>query len=96
MSAAAIVRYKRVRYIEVSLWEFDRDSAGSTKNFPLLQGVGYIAYPLLTGLTVIIIILTSSVNYFSCHVELLVRFEVKSFLLTMERDSWDIRFTVFV
>ena len=56
MSAVAIVRYKRVRYIEVTLWEFDRDSAGSTKNCPLLQGVGYIAYPLLTGLTVIIII----------------------------------------
>ena len=38
--------YKSVRYVEVFLWEFDCDSAGSLKKFPLLLGVGYIAYPL--------------------------------------------------
>ena len=36
MSAIAIIRYKRVRYIGVFLWEFDHDSAGSSKKNWLL------------------------------------------------------------
>ena len=35
MSAITNVRYKSVRYIEVFLWELDRDSAGSLKRCPL-------------------------------------------------------------
>ena len=35
VSAVTIVRYKIVHYIGVFLWEFDRDSAGSTKKCPL-------------------------------------------------------------
>ena len=42
------VRYEGVRFIEVFLSEFDRDSAGSLKKCPLLPGVRYIA-----GLTVL-------------------------------------------
>ena len=38
----AIVHYKSVHYVGVFLWEFDRDSVGSTKIFPLLQGVRYV------------------------------------------------------
>ena len=46
VSAVTNVRYKRVRYIEVLLWEVDHDSEGSLKNCPLLPGVRYIACPL--------------------------------------------------
>ena len=45
-SAKKSVRYKSVRYIEVFLWEFDRDSVGSLKKCPLLPGVRYKARPL--------------------------------------------------
>ena len=37
---------KSVRYVEVFLREFDRDSAGPWKKWPLLPGVRYIACPL--------------------------------------------------
>ena len=43
MSAITNIRYKSVCYIEVFLWEFDRDSVGSLKKCPLLPGVRYKA-----------------------------------------------------
>ena len=44
--AIAIASYKSVRYIELFLWEFNLDSAGSLKKCPLLPGVRYIAWLL--------------------------------------------------
>ena len=46
VSAIIDVRYKSVHYIEVFLWEFDSDLAGSLKKCPLLPGARYIACPL--------------------------------------------------
>ena len=37
---------RSVHYIEVFLWEFDRDSVGFLKKCPLLPGVRYVAYTL--------------------------------------------------
>ena len=44
--ATTNVRYKSAGYIEVFLWEFDRDPAGSFKKCPLLPRVCYVACPL--------------------------------------------------
>ena len=41
MSAISNVFYESVRYIEVFLWGFDRDSTNSLKKCPLLPGVRY-------------------------------------------------------
>ena len=53
VSAITNVCYKSVRYIDVFLGVFDRDSTGSLKKCTLLPGVRYITCPLLTGLTVL-------------------------------------------
>ena len=44
VSAITNVLYKSVRYIGIFLWEFDRDSVGSWKKYPLLPGVRYIPF----------------------------------------------------
>ena len=46
VSAITNVRYKSRHYIEVFLWEFDRDSTGSLKKCPLLLGACYVVCPL--------------------------------------------------
>ena len=51
VSVITNIRYKSVRYKEVFLWEFDRDSAGSLKRCPLYSMSAIDRFDLFSKLT---------------------------------------------
>lgn len=46
VSSVTVGHYKKVHYLTIFLWGSERDSVGSTKKYPILQCVWYVAGPL--------------------------------------------------
>ena len=81
LSAVTNTRHKSVLYIEVFLWEFDRDLTGSLQKCSLLPGVRYTVWLLSIGLTVFISTIAFECLLFSNSLSV-VPFEVTFMSLT--------------